>query len=582
MNFSFYKHNEKPWPNKRLKNGVIIGHTTDTEAKIWIRTQKEGSYLLALVPVDYTDEDKEKRLNRFLDSKECTLEELEKSFPDAQSQEVKTSFKQDCTKVLEFKKLKSGSRYRYFLAAVGKDDRLEVVIDSLPYIASRKAEKNSSGSAGFYFQTLETNPKSFSFALFSCHNPYIDGKDEDTVVEVDAENMKAWDSFSRNLHRHRSPLVDNTSSNLAFVIGGGDQCYVDGRDKINIWNYLYKVMGAKEDGEVYPSQDDMVSWYRNIYRAYWGFPQVRTVFGMYPTYMTWDDHEIGDGWGSFENKGKFRHPIYKKAREKGLSDKQAKELLDRMFAAAKQVYIEYEHSHNPTVDSGQLYYDFSYGNANFYVLDGRGHRDINRNWFKILGKKQMEHFKKYVSNVKDNEVLFVVSAVPLLHTTALVTEQVSKIRFTGLSDDLKDSWEHPIHNHERGELMHCLWEAAKRGVKVCILSGDVHASAAFELSNGEHKIYQVTSSAITYHLNFFQRLTLRSVVTDSGDADGGAKYQRLAYFNKSSYAMLEVKEDASVAVRFYDATQNIELDNGKRKSILSSLATIKLWDKGAK
>lgn len=578
MNFSFYKHNEKPWPNKRLKNGVIIGHTTDTEAKIWIRTQHEGKYLLALVPVKYEDKEKERRLNDFLDSKECTLRDLKKRFPDFLKEEAQTSFKQDCTKVLKFKGLKPGSRYRYFLAALKKNGHLDVVIDSLPYIASRKVEKESSGSAGFYFQTLETNPKSFSFALFSCHNPYIDSKDEETVVEVDSENMKAWDSFSRNLHRHRSPLVKNTSSDLAFVIGGGDQCYVDGSDKINIWYYLYKVMGVDENGEVYPSQEDMVSWYRNIYRAYWGFPQVRTVFGMYPTYMIWDDHEIGDGWGSFEKKGYFRDPIYKKARERGLNDKQAKKLLDRMFAAAKQVYFEYEHSHNPGTPE-KLYYDFSHGNARFYVLDGRGHRDINRKNYKILGEKQMKHFKDYVSKVEEDKVLFVVSAVPMLHTRSFVTKLGSKLS-KKYSDDLKDSWEHSIHEQERCELMSCLWEAAKRGVRVCILSGDVHASAVFELKNGEQRIYQVTSSAITFHLHRYAKKLLSWFVTNDGATDEGAEYQRLAYFNKSSYAMLKVNENVSVNVRFYDATQKIELDDGKRKSILPSLATIKLWDRG--
>ena len=54
-----------------------------------------------------------------------------------------------------------------------------------------------------------------------------------------------------------------------------------------------------------------------------------------------------------------------------------------------------------------------------------------------------------------------------------------------LTDDLKDAWEHPLHDEERKSLMRVLFQAAARGIKVAILSGDVHVSAAFKISDGE-------------------------------------------------------------------------------------------------
>ena len=52
-------------------------------------------------------------------------------------------------------------------------------------------------------------------------------------------------------------------------------------------------------GDLLPDEEEMLSWYRDIYRGYWGFESVQRVFESFPTYMIWDDHEIVNGWGSY-------------------------------------------------------------------------------------------------------------------------------------------------------------------------------------------------------------------------------------------------------------------------------------------
>lgn len=139
---------------------------------------------------------------------------------------------------------------------------------------------------------------------------------------------------------------------------------------------------------------------------------MREVFANYPTYMVWDDHEIGDGWGSFDDidskrKRPIHHEIYEKLKGKrGLSQKDATKLLRRMFAAAKEAYWEYEHCHNPQTEPQKaetMHYHFEVGNASFFVLDGRGARDINRSAYRIHGKAQIDALKKYANNIKSTK-----------------------------------------------------------------------------------------------------------------------------------------------------------------------------------
>ncbi|MCY4378062.1 MAG: hypothetical protein OXC31_30240, partial [Spirochaetaceae bacterium] len=138
---------------------------------------------------------------------------------------------------------------------------------------------------------------------------------------------------------------------------------------------------------------------------------------------------------------------------------------------------------------------------------------------------------------------FVVSAVPVVHTrTALVNaDDFDPLRAAGLDDDLRDSWEHELHDDERRALMAALFAAAARGIRVAILSGDVHVSAVFALEDESgNRIHQLTSSAITYHLSRVQSWVLHAGAADDGVTDDGYSFRRLALFAESSYALVSV------------------------------------------
>ena len=46
MIHSFDNRGDLPWPNAMLERGVIIGHTTPTTSRIWIRTGQTGIFNL--------------------------------------------------------------------------------------------------------------------------------------------------------------------------------------------------------------------------------------------------------------------------------------------------------------------------------------------------------------------------------------------------------------------------------------------------------------------------------------------------------------------------------------------------------
>ena len=66
---------------------------------------------------------------------------------------------------------------------------------------------------------------------------------------------------------------------------------------------------------------------------------------------------------------------------------------------------------------------------------------------------------------------------------------------------MRDAWEHTLHDKERAALMDVLFRASGRGIRTCILSGDVHVSAAFSIDDEEgHRVWQLTSSAVTHNV----------------------------------------------------------------------------------
>ena len=533
MSDSLVFRSDRPWPNPRLKTGAIIGHANSTSVRLWIRTARPGDFALLLYRWErgMASGAAGRALGEALSAVPLSLEEaVLRSSALRHVEFAIPNYDADTTHVLNLNDLSPNTRYGY---AVYSSDEERVLF-------------GHNRLRRFRTPPPEEQRQPFQFALFSCHMPYrVSGLFR---KRTDLANLDMWDFLGASLRRHQD--------SVDLIIAGGDQCYSDGVPTLDIWKKLNGSMRRDESGRLLPDEDSMLTWYRDIYRGYWGFEGVRRVFDSFPTYMMWDDHEIGDGWGSHwledggPDDGLAR--VFPNLEDRGLTRDDGREFARRMFRAASRAYHEYQHSHNPATPQGVWDYSFRRGGAAFYALDGRGQRNVERDGYRILGREQFDRFAGWAQALDPDETpfLFVLSAVPMLHARAALVgaDQRALLREAGLGDDLRDSWEHRLHDEERAAVMRILFALAARGIRVAILSGDVHVSAAFAIRDGDGStVWQLTSSAITYNIPRPLSWILRLGAADEGETEEGYRFERLALYADSSYALISVDPQSAEA-----------------------------------
>lgn len=513
QNLNFYDPDERPWPNPRLNCATIIGHTTTTSVRLWFRASEPGNYWLVVslrpiptngTPQIITDENS-LRL-------QLTTPHLSQDIPTANIVSLQLEQEHDLTGVVDLENLQPDTRYYYALIHPNREKPWELGTE----------EKLS-------FQTFPEHPTEVNFGMFSCHMPY----DEHKLI-----NMEMWETFYKEL----------SDANARFIVGTGDQVYVDGEGakQLNVWDWLKKVKQHK------PSRNDMISWYRDIYRGYWGIPQVQQLFQSFPIYMIWDDHEIMDGWGSYTPK-ELAAQLDTSWQLRNTTEHLR--LVNEMFQAAKQVYYEYEHSHNPPTDTkiDQFDYQFNCGFSAFYVLDMRAHHDYNRQEFRLLDIEQWNRFETWINSQYNSEsrILFIVSPVPVVHFNSFIVNSLD-IPYWKYTDDFRDHWEHDSNWTERNLLLGKVFEwSQKTKQMVVFLSGDVHMGAAFKLSHEQFpaaRVFQLTSSGIAYAaLGKFGLKVLETLVKDQGSLGDNKdnvpyKFQNLYLCPRNNFSIIRVKQ----------------------------------------
>ncbi|MFP8966549.1 alkaline phosphatase D family protein [Pokkaliibacter sp. CJK22405] len=454
---SFYNKKDRPWLG-RLDQSAIVGHTTATTSRLWMRVKRAGHYTLCVFNQPVRCDHPGVQVGRhWLEALHCHKETV--NIADGS---------RDFTHTFELTDLSPDTRYYYGIFSedeklwiLGQDSTLSFL--TLP---EERADHRSDITFGFY----------------SCHMPFHPNS-------ASSANASLWTRFAEELKY----------ANARCVLGGGDQVYADGVPYLSIWNWLKKVQKYN------PTQADMVSWYRDIYRGYWQFPDLQKVHRSFPNYMIWDDHEIMDGWGSYTDK-ELSQQLDTLLRWE--DEKRNVRLAKTMFKAATQVYEEYQHSHNPVTAAGVWDYTFQLPESDTFVMDMRGCRDFQKKSHAILGKKQHQRLKDWAENLQEASErpgpIFVVSTVPLVHLREMVSNLLDWASIFGGRDDVRDHWAHESHQAEIVTLLDVLFGAAKRTRRpLVVLSGDVHIGGIFSLFSDKPEfkdvtVYQVTSSPVTY------------------------------------------------------------------------------------
>lgn len=515
----------------KLSTASIVGHVDTTTARIWIRVYRPGKWTLV-----WSERKLEgdlmtlegKTIEQFLADQNCNPDNrLEYGFKEQDT---------DLTNTFDITNLKPNTTYYYYLM-------------SQKSVSNSMWRRTEIGYQKTYsFTTMAQSMPDFSFGFYSCHDPF----------NANGSNG-AWPLF----------LDRANHANVRFVIGGGDQVYVDCQENKyfpDIWEWLQMnkdelIEAHTSDGVLNTDGLDayLLDLYRWYYRVYWKFPHMQEMFSKTPQYMIWDDHEIMDGWGSRTDKERLEIlSRYFKYDDPDVDQK----LVDSMWKAARTAYFEYGHSHNPltNIDRELLNdpdkciwdYDFLKGKTPFYVLDLRGHHDVMHPQNKLLGNAQIERFKKWLNSavVKKSKILFVVSSVPVVHWKSIVLTAGALLGSS--KDDVLDEWDHPDNHEERNLLLDSIFSALNDGGRTLVfISGDVHCAAAFRLQHRTYRqanVFQITSSAIS---RMPAGLVASGGIANSGTLNGNDDVQFSHLFSHSqdkNFAIFHVKDSDSITV----------------------------------
>jgi alkaline phosphatase D len=312
------------------------------------------------------------------------------------------------------------------------------------------------------FAPAADRPGGFTFAFGSCHQPFVD-----PPIDGRLERHPGAGIYVR-----MRELLEERDANFVLLIG--DQVYSDAMSRISV----REVLAADER----LTDDDLLGTYRHLYRGYFNERGFRALAESRPTYLTWDDHDIFDGWGSLLRTTDFDR---------------------RLYRAARDAYVEYQHLRNPggTLDAEAPFaYDFRHADVGFLVLDLRGERDYESGT--ILGDEQWQHLDSFLEEAaaRDARTVFIVASVPVVHAAPTLMRALEGLP-TGTGRDIRDRWDVPAFERQRSRLVERLfrWQAGADRRQAILLSGDVHVAAAFSARprRGPGRIVQWTSSALS-------------------------------------------------------------------------------------
>jgi hypothetical protein len=351
----------------------------------------------------------------------------------------------------------------------------------------------------FHVPARDTMP---ALAYGSC-NGYSDPK----LMKKVAQPHALWARMGR-LHAGQDRVDQQTYGPLHLLLLGGDQVYSDAMwvviPELKAWTAMPWSRRLKTAFSA-TLRRKVEAYFSRIYLERWSQPEVASVLARLPAVMMWDDHDIMDGWGSYPLE-QHQCPVYQGIFEVARA---AFALFQRQaFSAAAPGTLPDQDHHNSAWRIGPL---------GVLALDMRSERRPRaltsgpqgevlhaeqvlspRSWsavYQWLAQQEAAGGMKH---------LFVMSSIPVVHPSFELLEKLLGV-LPGqqeLEDDLRDHWTSPPHKAERLRLIHRLLQAGARGVRVTLLSGDVHVAAlgVIESTRGGTalSINQLTSSAIVH------------------------------------------------------------------------------------
>ena len=341
----------------------------------------------------------------------------------------------------------------------------------------------------FALRTLSAGPSTPKFSFHSCnglHKPPKRGRP-----------ATMWARLLRE-------AVDG--SQLEFAVFGGDRIYADviREEWLREWEpdfdpYEPGLIADPSAIRCRAFLEDLPRRYEQIYRAFWRRPEIRSFMGHVPCVMTWDDHDIYDGWGSHGDEALPTQQVFYRAAARAFDAFQ--------FALAPPDSLsEAARGHR----EGHRAFAFMVGEVAFMVLDSRSARNIHaRGPSAVMGEAQWAWFDAEADEIRRRGArqIVVICAVPVVHMGAEVEHLIPDA--AELHDDVLDHWSSRPNRADQSRLLGKLFQLRKAtGANVLILGGDVHVATIATIvsddrrflldGEDEARIHQGVSSAIAH------------------------------------------------------------------------------------
>lgn len=281
---------------------------------------------------------------------------------------------------------------------------------------------------------------------------------------------------------------------------GGDQVYADSmfdtlQSLQSLHGWLALPLEEKKNRPYTTAMAKAVeSFYHELYIKRWSQPDMAIMLASVPTVMMWDDHDIFDGWGSY-NPSLQNSPVYR-----------------GIFASARACFALYQMhlipgEPHPSTVVGQTAFNLGLdlGPLAILVLDMRSERNDSQ----VISPPTWKAVYDWLDALTNQcNHLLVMSSIPMVHPDFSMLEIALSI-FPGqqdLEDDLRDHWYSNPHKQERLRLIHRLLDFSdNKTCRVTLLSGDVHVGAVGVvnstrggISSPSRTLTQLTSSGIVH------------------------------------------------------------------------------------
>ena len=377
---------------------------------------------------------------------------------------------------------------------------------AVPQTTAQQAITYSVGSQAFGFSVPPLNAMP-SMAYASCN-----GFSSASLMKSTPVPNALWARLGR-LHALEDRVDTQTYGPYHLLLLGGDQIYSDAMwavlPDLQAWSQLDRP--ARIAAAFTPAmQTALTAYFSSMYLERWSQPDVVAALASLPSVMMWDDHDIMDGWGSY--------PI----------DMHSCPVFQGIFSVAKAAFEMFQRqvmqpgAHAPATLPGQTAHNSGYrvGGAGLLALDMRSERapragDMDATGGLLTAEQVMSdtswravyQWLDMQEAQGDMTHLFVMSSIPVVHPSFELLEKMLGI-FPGqqeLEDDLRDHWTSPPHKAERLRLIHRLLAASAKGIRITLLSGDVHVAAIGVIESDRSNasttarvINQLTSSGIVH------------------------------------------------------------------------------------